>query len=65
MIYFSAALLVVALALAALHVLDGRSDAPRKVATVVVAIVALVVGVSSIVIVAGIGHSGAQSVWGH
>jgi hypothetical protein len=64
MIYFSAALLVVALALAALHVLEGRSDAPRKVATVVVAIVALVVGVSSIVIVAGIGHSGAQSVWG-
>jgi uncharacterized membrane protein len=64
MIYFSAALLVVALALAALHVLEGRNDAPRKVATVVVAIVALVVGVSSIVIVAGIGHSGAQSVWG-
>jgi hypothetical protein len=30
----------------------------------VVAIVALVVGVSSIVIVAKIGHSGAQSVWG-
>jgi uncharacterized membrane protein len=64
MIYFSAALLVVALALAALHVLERRSDAPKKVATVMVAIVALVVGVSSIVIVAGIGHSGAQSVWG-
>ncbi|TPG35990.1 DUF2231 domain-containing protein [Mycolicibacterium hodleri] len=64
MIYFSAALLVVALALAALHWLESRSDTPRKAITVVVAIVALVVGVSSIVTVARIGHSGAESVWG-
>jgi len=64
MIYFSVALLVVAVALAVLHWLEGRSDKPRMAATVVVAVLALVVGVSSIVTVARIGHSGAESVWG-
>ena len=64
MIYFSVALLVVAVALAVLHWLEGRSDNRRTAATVVVAIVALVVGVSSIVTVARIGHTGAESVWG-
>jgi ABC-type branched-subunit amino acid transport system permease subunit len=64
MIYFSVALLVVAVALAVLHWLEGRSDKRRTAATVVVAIIALVVGVSSIVTVARIGHSGAESVWG-
>jgi ABC-type branched-subunit amino acid transport system permease subunit len=64
MIYFSVALLVVAVALAVLHWLEGRSDKPRTAATVVVAVVALVVGVSSIVTVARIGHTGAESVWG-
>jgi ABC-type branched-subunit amino acid transport system permease subunit len=64
MIYFSVALFVVAMALAVLHWLEGRSDRPRMAATVVVAIVALLVGVSSIVTVARIGHSGAESVWG-
>ncbi len=64
MIYFSAALLVVALALVVLHWLESRSDTPRKAMTVVVVIVALVVGVSSIVTVVRIGHSGAESVWG-
>ena len=64
MIYFSVALLVVAVALAVLHVLESRSDAPRKLATVAVAVVALVVGVASIVTVVRIGHSGAESVWG-
>ena len=64
MIYFSVALLVVALALAVLHVLESRSDAPRKVATIVVAVVALLVGVSATVTVVRIGHSGAETVWG-
>ena len=64
MIYFSVALLVVAVALAVLHWLEGRSDNRRTAATVVVAIVALLVGVSSIVTVARIGHTGAESVWG-
>jgi uncharacterized membrane protein len=64
MIYFSIGLLVVAIALAVLHWLEGRSDKRRTVATIVVAIVALVVGVSSIITVVGIGDSGAHSVWG-
>jgi hypothetical protein len=64
MIYFSAALLVVAIALAVMHWLEGRSDKRRTVATVVVAIVALAVGVSSIVGVVRIGDSGAHAVWG-
>jgi hypothetical protein len=64
MIYFSAALFVVAIALGVLHWLDGRSDRRRTVANVVVAIVALLVGVSSIVTVMRIGDSGAHSVWG-
>jgi hypothetical protein len=62
--YFAVALLLVALALAVLHWLEGRSDKPRTVAAVVVAVVALVVGVSSIITVVRIGDSGAQSVWG-
>ena len=64
MIYFSVALLVVAVALAVLHWLEGRSDKRRTVATVMVAIVALVVGVSSIVTVVRIGDAGAEAVWG-
>jgi hypothetical protein len=64
MIYFSAALLVVAIALAVLHWLEGRSDKPRTIATVVVAVVALAVGMSSIVAVVRIGDSGAHAVWG-
>ena len=64
MIYFSVALLVVAVAQAVLHVLESRSNTPRKAATVVLAVVSLVVGVSSIVTVVRIGDAGAQAVWG-
>jgi hypothetical protein len=64
MIYFSAALFIVAVALAVLHWLEGRSDRRRTAANVVVAIVALLVGVSSIITVVRIGDSGAHSVWG-
>jgi len=64
MIYFSVALFVVAVALAVLHWLEGRSDRRRTVANVVVAIVALLVGVSSIITVVRIGDAGAHSVWG-
>jgi len=64
MIYFSAALLVVAIALAVMHWLEGRSDKRRTVATVVVAIVALAVGISSIIGVVRIGDAGAEAVWG-
>jgi hypothetical protein len=64
MVYFSVALFVVAVALAVLHWLESRSDKRRTVANVVVAIVALLVGVSSIITVVRIGDSGAHSVWG-
>ncbi|MBE1552527.1 putative membrane protein [Mycobacterium sp. OAS707] len=64
MIYFSIGLLLVAIALAAMHWLEGRSEKRRTVATVVIAIVALAVGVSSIVGVVRIGDAGAQAVWG-
>ena len=64
MIYFSVGLLVVAIALAVLHWLESRSDKPRTAATVIVAIVALAVGVSSIVGVVRIGDAGAEAVWG-
>jgi hypothetical protein len=64
MIYFSIALLVVAIALAMLHWLEGKSDKPRTAAAVVVAVLALAVGVSSIVGVVRIGDAGAEAVWG-
>jgi hypothetical protein len=64
MIYFSIGLLIVAIALAVLHRLEGRSDKRRTIATVVVAIVALAVGISSIVGVVRIGDAGAEAVWG-
>jgi hypothetical protein len=64
MIAFSAALLIVAIALAVLHWLEGRSDTRRTVATVIVAIVAVAVGISSIVGVVRIGDAGAEAVWG-
>ncbi len=64
MIYFSVGLLVVALALVVLHWLTNRSDAPKTAAKVVVAVLALVVGVSTIVGVVRIGDAGAEAVWG-
>ncbi|BBY93229.1 hypothetical protein MGALJ_28980 [Mycobacterium gallinarum] len=64
MIYFSVAMLIVAVALAALHWMEGRSDKPRKAAAAMLAVVALLVGVSSIITVVRIGDSGAQAVWG-
>jgi uncharacterized membrane protein len=65
MIYFSIALLVVAVALALVHWREGRAAKPRFVVSVLVAVVAIVVGVASIVQVVRIGDSGAQSVWGN
>lgn len=64
MIYYSVGLLVVALAIAVLHVLAHRTDKTRTVATVVVAVAAVLVGASAIVGVVGIGHSGAEAKWG-
>ena len=65
MIYFAAALVVVALLLVFLHVREGRSETRRIGAHLIVAILALAVGVSTIITVYRIGDSGAQSVWGN
>ena len=64
MIYVSIALLIVAVALAVMQWLEGRSDERRTAATAAVAVLALAVGVSSIVAVVLIGDSGAHAVWG-
>lgn len=64
MIYFSVALLVVAILLAVLHVFEHRSDKRRVVANIVVAILALAVGIASMIQVYRIGDAGAHSVWG-
>ena len=47
MIYFAVGLLVVAIVQAVQHRLESRSSEPKKVLTVVVAVLAVVVGVSS------------------
>ena len=64
MIYFSVALVVVAIVLAVLHVAEGRSEKRRVGANVLVAILALAVGISTLVTVYQIGDSGARAVWG-
>ena len=63
MIYFSIALLVVAVVLALVHRREVRAATPGLVVKVVVAVVAIVVGVAAVVQVVRIGDSGAQSVW--
>ncbi|MUL45909.1 hypothetical protein FZI85_22800 [Mycobacterium sp. CBMA293] len=64
MIYGALGLLVVSLVLAALHLRGERLAARRKVATIVVAVLAVVIGVSTIVQVVRIGDTGAHAVWG-
>lgn len=64
MIYFSIALVVVGLALAVLHVTEGRSEKRRVAGPLIVAILALAVGISTIVTVYRIGDSGSRAVWG-
>jgi uncharacterized membrane protein len=63
MIYFSVAMLVVAVVLALVHWRESRSAKPGLTTHIVVAIVAIAVGAASIVQVIRIGDSGAQSVW--
>ena len=65
MIYFSVALLVVAVVLAMLHWREVRAAKPRFVVSVLVAVIAVVAGAAAIVQVVRIGDSGAQSVWGN
>jgi uncharacterized membrane protein len=65
MIYFSVALLFVAIALVALHFAERRANKPGPVTNIIVAIVVLAVGVSSMIQIYRIGDAGAQSVWGN
>jgi uncharacterized membrane protein len=65
MIYFSVALLVVAIMLAVLHVTERRSERRRLPAQIVVALLAVVVGVASMIQIYRIGDTGARSVWGN
>ena len=64
MIYFAIGLLVIAVVQAVQHWLESRSTEPKRALAVVAAVLAVVVGVSSIAGVVRIGDAGAQSVWG-
>jgi hypothetical protein len=64
MIYFAVALLVVAILQAFQHWMESRSPEPKRALAMVAAVLAVVVGVSSIVGVVRIGDAGAQAVWG-
>ena len=65
MIFFSVGLLVVAVVQAVQHWLESRSpDQPRRVFAVVAAVLAVAVGLTAIVGVVRIGHSGTEAKWG-
>ncbi|MGO9926254.1 MAG: DUF2231 domain-containing protein [Mycobacterium sp.] len=64
MTYFAAALLAVAIGLVVLRLIERRSDKRRVVTQVIVAIVVLAVGISSVIQTYRTGDAGAQSVWG-
>ncbi|MDR3663327.1 MAG: hypothetical protein P4L86_23570 [Mycobacterium sp.] len=63
-IYFALGLLLVSLALAFLHRRGERLGDRRALAGIVVAVLAVVIGVSTVVQVVRIGDSGAHAVWG-
>lgn len=64
MIYFAVGLLLVAILQTVQHLRESRSERPRGAFAVVAAVLALVIGVSSVVGVVLIGHSGAEAKWG-
>ena len=63
MIYFSAALLAVAVGLVVLRVAEHRSEKPRTIVHIVVGIMVLVVGISSVIQMYRVGDAGGRSVW--
>ncbi|WP_067901195.1 DUF2231 domain-containing protein [Nocardia vaccinii] len=65
MLYFSIALLVVAIVLAVLQVAERRGAKPHAIVTAAVAVLAVVVGAASVVQIYRIGDAGSQSVWGN
>lgn len=64
MIYFAIGLLVVAIVQAVQYRRESRSDSPKRAVAAAVAVLAIVVGLSTVVGVVRIGDSGAQAVWG-
>lgn len=65
MVYFAVALLVVAVGLLALGRVERRSGSRGRVVNVSVAIVAIVVGVATMIQIYRVGDAGAVSVWGN
>lgn len=63
-IYFAIGLLVVAVVQALQHWMESKSDQPKRALAAVAAVLAIAVGVSSVVGIVRIGDSGAQAVWG-
>ncbi len=63
-IFFVIGLLVVSMALTFLHRWGTRLGDKEKLARVVVAVLAVVVGVATIYQIVRIGHTGARAVWG-
>ncbi|WP_068189831.1 DUF2231 domain-containing protein [Mycobacterium sp. UM_CSW] len=64
MVYFAAAMLVVAVGLVVLRVVERRLAKRRVIAHLIVAIIVLAVSISSTIQVYRTGDAGAQSVWG-
>ncbi len=64
MIYFSAALLAVAIGLVVLRLTERRSEKPRVATNAIAVTVALAVGIASMIQIYRIGDAGARSVWG-
>ncbi|WP_406815679.1 DUF2231 domain-containing protein [Mycobacterium sp. M23085] len=65
MSYFSAALLAAAVVLVVVREIERQSDKGRAVTRILVAILVLAVGISSMVQIYRVGDAGAQSVWGN
>ena len=63
-IYIAVALLIVAVIQVVQHRRESRSSEPKRALVVIAALLAVVVGVSSIVGVTLIGDAGARAVWG-
>ncbi len=64
MVYFSVALAVVAAALVVVHLRERRGGSAGRALSVAVVVVAIVVGVATMVQVYRIGDSGARATWG-
>ena len=65
MVYFAVALLIVAAGLLALGLVERRSGSRGRIVNASVAIVAIAVGVATMIQTYRVGDAGAQSVWGN